>query len=114
MVKKVLMLFLLFALAACGAKHAQVKPVELKKEMPMWRLVMYKEAGSSEIKYVDKWYMYSLALDKVVMGPNNFKNRLYGECRYDGGTYTVMDKETGEVVREEQVVQKHCNSCHNR
>jgi hypothetical protein len=114
MAKKALLLLLLFMVTACGARHVEEKRIEIKKEMPMWRIVMYKEAGSDVIRHEDKWYLYSLELKKVIKGRFNYTNRLYGECRYDGGAYTVIDRGTGQVVREDAVVQRKCNSCHKR
>lgn len=114
MVKRTLLLLALLVVTACGSKHVEEARIEIKKEMPMWRIVMYKEAGSDQIRYEDKWYFYSLELEKVIKTNVSYTNTLYGECRYNGGVYTVIDKETGELVREVLVAQKTCNSCHNR
>jgi hypothetical protein len=111
----VILLIPLF-LSSCGTKQVDVKPEveKQKQERALFQMMMHKPVND-KINFEDDWFTYELELERVVKGKFYMPgNTLGGECRYQGATYTVMDKETDTVVRTMSVDSQPCNRCHKR
>lgn len=111
----VILLLPLF-LSSCGTKQVDVKPEveKVKQERPLFQMMMHKPVND-KIFFEDDWFTYELELERVVKGKFTMQaNSMGGECRYQGATYTVMDKETDTLVRTMRVDSQPCNRCHKR
>ncbi len=101
---------------SCGTKQVEVEPIvkKPKKERPLFQMMMHRPK-EDRIFFEDDWFTYELALERVVKGPYSMpSNSIGGECKYQGATYTVMDKESNMVVRTMHVESQPCSSCHQR
>lgn len=114
-IKKTALALLLLLLASCAKGPALENPAkELKTERPLWWVLRYKETGSDNLAYEDKWYRYTAKFKYIKPGEAFFTNAVYSQCPIGSARYTVTDKENGQVVRFEDFDQIPCESCHRR
>ena len=114
---KAFLLTLLFIVTACGPGNVGFLPTEpppRKMERELWHMLKRRPDANDRIVDEDRWFVYELALERVLKSAGSNTNSIYGECRYAAATYTVIDKETRAVVRDERIEQQPCNKCHNR
>ncbi|MBE9528911.1 MAG: hypothetical protein IME99_06705 [Proteobacteria bacterium] len=103
-------------LSSCGTKQVEVKPEvkKPKKERQLFQMMMHRPTND-RIFFEDDYFTYELQLERVVKGKHSMPaNSLGGECRYQGATYTVVDKDLGTTVRTMHVDSQPCNRCHQR
>ncbi len=108
---------LLFFVVSCGGSRQKVRPERSKRpkrERAFYRMMMQSPVND-EIFYEDEWFTYRLELERVVRGRYYMPSSSFGgECRYQGATYTVFDKELSKVVRVRHIDSEPCNKCHPR
>ncbi len=111
-----MVLILPFFIISCGTKQVEVKPeVKRPKRERPFDMMMMQRPKEHSIFFEDDWFTYELQLQQVVNGKFSLPvSSLAGQCRYQGATYTVIDKESDAVVRVMQIEAQPCNTCHQR
>ena len=114
--RSAVVLFLPFLIVACGNKYVDVAPEarSSKWERPLEQMMMHRQVND-RIYVEDKWFTYELLLEPAVANQFTMQAKNFGgQCKYQGATYTVVDKETDTVVRLMRLDSQPCNNCHQR
>lgn len=112
---RIFLALLLLLLSAC-ASHEVIEDEGLskKKELTIWELIRFKEAGEEKIDYEDKWFTYKVEFEYVVKHKFDNVTKIDAQCPIYSATYTVFDKKTKALVKEEKYAQNPCDTCHRR
>lgn len=112
---KYFLIILLVMLTACSSQNLIEKPTpEVKKEMPLWQVLQFKERGEKRLEYEDDWYTYAVDFEYATKGQFDNKNMIYGTCPIDSARFTIIDKDSKAITRNETYTQTPCDPCHRR
>lgn len=113
--RRLVLVALALVLAACAADRETTKPEAAmeKEQRPLYEVLRHKNDGEKTVKYEDRWFAYEVELHFIGSG-GRMQSAMFSACPVATADYRVLDKETGEVVREETVQQMPCDPCHKR
>lgn len=104
---------LLLIVTACASQDIIEAP-RIKREMTMLEILRMKQPGQDKIVYEDKWFKYDLGLEYATKGRYDYSSALTSQCPVAGAIYTVIDKDTGDRVKDLKLNQTPCDPCHKR
>ncbi len=87
------------------------------KEMELYELLDRRLAPGKSINNIveeGERFIYEVSLKPLVLEDIHKTSAITSGCSFSGGTYAVIGKETGELVRNERISQLECSRCHNR
>lgn len=101
-------------IGGCASDKARKKPGEEVKETPLWKILSYYRTGKENpVNFEDKWFAYRVELEYIQRG-KRYETVLFSSCPVAGATYTVYEKKSKELIRQEQLKQVPCDPCHKR
>lgn len=114
-VLKTLFFAIFLLLQACDRQYLFESPGEaVKEEKPLWWVLQQMDPYSRNLEYEDRWYRYEADFMYIRPGVDIYMTPLFAQCPVESARYRVIDKSTGEVVRQEILTQIPCSNCHRR
>ncbi len=101
-------------------KEKEGEVLELTKPpIPLWQVLRHRIPDTGWVEYEDKRYEYFVDLEYIVWDKKVFGYMNAPLCPIKEVRYTVIDKESGEIIRNETFVRneafdgiENCAACH--